>query len=85
MNFNDYIDDLLRHGKYSFTVQQAQHALEKSKKAVYSSIEHLLAKNELANPVKGFYVIVPPEYRVLGCLNHQEIPLGKLLKCDCGE
>lgn len=68
MSFNNYIDNLLRHGKCSFTIQQAQHALEKSKKAVYSSIEHLLAKNELATPAKGFYVIVPPEYQVLGCL-----------------
>jgi predicted transcriptional regulator of viral defense system len=68
MNFNDYIDDLLKHGKCSFTIQQAQHTLEKSSKAIYSSIEHMLIKNELANPAKGFYVIVPPEYRVLGCL-----------------
>jgi hypothetical protein len=50
MNFNNYIDDLLRHGKCSFTIQQAQHSLEKSLKAIYSSIEHLLTKNELANP-----------------------------------
>lgn len=68
MNFNEYINNLLRHGKCSFTIQQAQHALEKSPKAIYSSIEHLLTKNELANPAKGFYVIVPPEYQVLGCL-----------------
>ena len=68
MAFSDYINDLSRHGKCSFTIQQAQNDLGKSLKAIYSSIEHLLAKNELASPAKGFYVIVPPEYQVLGCL-----------------
>lgn len=68
MNFSDYINDLVKHGKCSFTVQQAQSALNKSAEAIYSSVKHLLTKNELATPAKGFYVIVPPEYQVLGCL-----------------
>lgn len=68
MNFSDYINDLVKHGKCSFTVQQAQSALNKSTEAIYSSVKHLLTKNELATPAKGFYVIVPPEYQVLGCL-----------------
>ncbi|MBS0359428.1 MAG: type IV toxin-antitoxin system AbiEi family antitoxin [Proteobacteria bacterium] len=68
MGFSGYINDLLRHGKCSFTIHQAQSATSKSLKAIYSSIEHLLAKGELATPAKGFYVIVPPEYQILGCL-----------------
>ncbi len=68
MSFSDYINDLMRHGKCSFTVQQAQSALNKSAGAIYSSVKHLLTKNELATPAKGFYVIVPPEYQILGCL-----------------
>ena len=68
MNFSDYINDLVKHGKCSFTVQQAQSTLNKSAEAIYSSVKHLLTKNELATPAKGFYVIVPPEYQVLGCL-----------------
>lgn len=68
MNFSNYINDLVKHGKCSFTVQQAQSALNKSAEAIYSSAKHLLIKNELASPAKGFYVIVPPEYQVLGCL-----------------
>ncbi len=68
MNFSDYINDLVRHGKCSFTVKQAQSALNKSSNAIHSSIKHLLIKNELASPAKGFYVIVPPEYQILGCL-----------------
>jgi len=68
MNFSDYINDLVKHGKCSFTAQQAQSALNKSAEAIYSSVKHLLTKNELATPAKGFYVIVPPEYQILGCL-----------------
>jgi predicted transcriptional regulator of viral defense system len=68
MRFSDYINDLQRHGKCSFTVQQAQSALNKSAAAIYSSVKHLLTKGELATPAKGFYVIIPPEYQVLGCL-----------------
>jgi predicted transcriptional regulator of viral defense system len=68
MGFSDYIKDLLRQGKCSFTIQQAQSAMGKSLKAIYSSVEHLLAKGEIVTPAKGFYVIVPPEYQILGCL-----------------
>jgi len=68
MSFSDYINTLLRQGKCSFTITQAQAATGKSLKAIYSSIEHLIAKNLLAAPAKGFYVIVPPEYQILGCL-----------------
>jgi hypothetical protein len=68
MSFSDYINDLVRHGKCSFTIQQAQATLNKSTEAIYSSAKHLLTKNELATPAKRFYVILPPEYQILGCL-----------------
>lgn len=68
MIFNNYIHHLTRHGKCSFSIEHAKDALGKSRKAILSSIEHLLAKGELVSPARGFYVIVPPEYQVLGCL-----------------
>lgn len=68
MTFNEYIHNVIKNGKCSFTLEHAQKTLNKSRKAVLSSIEHLLAKNELASPARGFYVIVPPEYQILGCL-----------------
>ena len=40
----------------------------KSRLALLSSIMHLVAKGELVSPAKGFYIIVTPEYKVLGCL-----------------
>lgn len=68
MEFNDYIHYLIKNGKCAFSIQEALQHLNKSRKAIRSSIEHLLAKKELASPAKGFYVIVPPEYQILGCL-----------------
>jgi predicted transcriptional regulator of viral defense system len=68
MTFNNYIRSVVKYGKCSFTIEQAQKALGKTRKAVLSSIEHLLAKGELASPARGFYVIVPPEYQILGCI-----------------
>lgn len=68
MVFANYIRDLVKHGKCCFTLDQAQITLQKTRKAILSSIEHLLAKGELASPAKGFYIIVPPEYHGLGCI-----------------
>lgn len=68
MNFNEYIQWLIKNGKCCFTSEQALKTLNKSKKAINASIAHLLAKKTLASPARGFYVIVPPEYQVLGCI-----------------
>lgn len=68
MRFNDYIKNLVRNGKCSFSMHQAKSAMGISSKAICSSIEHMISKGELATPAKGFYVIVPPEYQILGCL-----------------
>jgi len=68
MGFLDYIHEIRKQGKCAFSIDDAVQALGKSRKAIYSSIEHLVAKQELASPARGFYVIVPPEYQVIGCL-----------------
>ena len=36
--------------------------------AARQALSRLAAKGEIASPARGFYVIVPPEYRRLGCL-----------------
>jgi len=68
MIFINYIHELIKNGKCTFSIEDAEKTLNKSRKAIRSSIEHLLAKKELASPAKGFYVIVPPEYQVLECI-----------------
>lgn len=66
--FNDFIDNLIKEGKCCFHIDYAASTLGKSKEAIRSSIAHMLAKGQLSSPAKSFYVIVPPEYRKLGCL-----------------
>jgi len=52
----------------SFTTLQAMDALGSSPLAVRAAIRRLKKKGHLASPLRGFQVIVPPEYRGLGCL-----------------
>jgi predicted transcriptional regulator of viral defense system len=68
MGFSSYVNNLIAQGKCYFALDDAEKVLGKTRKAILSSIEHLAAKKEIAVPAKGFYVIVPPEYRVLGCI-----------------
>ena len=68
MNIAQYIDDLVARGKCTFSLDEAQQALEKSRAATILSIEHLRHQGKVATPAKGFYVIVLPEYRRYGCL-----------------
>jgi predicted transcriptional regulator of viral defense system len=63
-----FIADLAASGRYHFTTDDAVRALGASVPAVRGSLRRLKAKGEVADPYRGFYVIVPPELRRLGCL-----------------
>lgn len=49
-------------------MDEAIEALGSSRVAVRASLLRLQHKGEVALPYRGFYVIVPPEFRRLGCL-----------------
>ena len=68
MKLSAYIDDLVAHGRCTFTLDEAVPVLNKSRSAVIKAIQHLRGKREIASPAKSFYVIVDPEYRIYGCL-----------------
>ena len=63
-----YINGLLEQGQHHFTTGEAVHALGGDRKPVVRALKRLVSKGELASPQRSFYVVVPPEYRVLGCL-----------------
>ena len=67
MNINSFITDLIAKGYCCFTYHQAREALGVSDIAARAALRRLKQKGELAHPLSGFYVIVSPEYRVLGC------------------
>lgn len=70
MQLKDYINNQLKKGKSTFTLEEAFKEICKckSRNALISSIYRLLAKGELVSPAKGFYLIIPPEYQILKCL-----------------
>lgn len=62
------ITNLVAKGRYSFSSGEAAQALGTSPVATRAALRRLRQKGELAMPYKGFYVVVPPEYRNVGCL-----------------
>lgn len=63
-----YIDALAAKGRYHFTTAEAVAALGCSPATAQAAIRRLRAKARVAMPFRGFHLIVPPEYRALGCL-----------------
>lgn len=64
----DYIRDLQARGQYHFTTLEAVKALGRSAAAARAALRRLKDKGLVADPYRGFHVIVPPEYQGLGCL-----------------
>lgn len=62
------VDRLAASGRYHFTTADAVKALGVSPVAARAALRRLAAKGAIASPHRGFHVIVPPEYRRLGCL-----------------
>ena len=76
VNISSYIDSLAAKGRYHFTTAGAVAALGSSPVAVRAVIRRLREKGRLATPFRGFHLIVPPEYRALGCLPAEQfVPL----------
>lgn len=63
-----YIERLASSGRYSFSGAEARSALGVSPEAALLALNRLAKQGLLASPARGFYAIVPPEYRSLGCL-----------------
>ncbi|MEI6608740.1 MAG: type IV toxin-antitoxin system AbiEi family antitoxin [Deltaproteobacteria bacterium] len=68
MHGQKFISELTATGRYSLTSEEAVSALGSSPVATRAALRRLRQKGELAMPYKGFYVIVPPEFRNIGCL-----------------
>ena len=64
----NYINDLAASGHYHFLSSDAREALGVSAEATRLALNRLARQYMIAQPARGFYVILPPEYRSLGCL-----------------
>lgn len=64
----DYVAALAATGRYQFTSSDVRSALGVSADAAKLALNRLARQGVVASPARGFYVIVPPEYRSLACL-----------------
>ena len=55
-------------GRYHFTTVEMRAALGVSEAAARLALGRLARKRLIASPARGFHVILPPEYKRLGCL-----------------
>ena len=63
------ISKLASQGRSCFSFDQlSQWVGSSSPDALKSALRRLLKKGQIAMPLRGFYIIVPPEYRALGSL-----------------
>jgi len=65
---HEYITELAANGRHHFTIGDALQALGGSLVAVRAALRRLSRRREISSPYRGFHVILPPEYRNLGCL-----------------
>ncbi len=68
MRAKSYIDRLAAQGRYHFSVSEFSSDLSVSIAAAHSALSRLAKQGLIASPARGFYAVVPPEYRSLGCL-----------------
>ncbi|MBA2654377.1 MAG: type IV toxin-antitoxin system AbiEi family antitoxin [Gammaproteobacteria bacterium] len=68
MKAQEFINDLRSQGRYFFTIKEAEKALALTKIATINAIRRLRLNKSVVSPARGFYLILPPEYQVLGCL-----------------
>jgi predicted transcriptional regulator of viral defense system len=64
---SEKISQFAAEGISSFSFSELEQRISSSPTALKSALRRLMKKGEIAMPYQGFYVIVPPEYRSLGC------------------
>ncbi len=68
MNLKEFILGKAERGYCFFLHDEAKKSLECSDIALRRAISRSQKKGELAEPLRGFHLIIPPEYKNLGCL-----------------
>jgi predicted transcriptional regulator of viral defense system len=62
------ISRLAAQGRSCFSFEELAKRVDSSPTALKAALRRLVKKGEIAMPFRGFYIIVPPEYRIMGCL-----------------
>mgnify|MGYP001614329839 FL=1 len=64
----EFIQDMSAKGHSCFSFEDVENLKTSSPAAIKAALRRLQKKGWIAMPYRGFYVIVPPEYRAAGCL-----------------
>jgi predicted transcriptional regulator of viral defense system len=75
----DYFVELAEAGRHHFTMAEAMTAHGGSASAVQAALRRAVKRREIASPYRGFYLVVPPEYRRLRCLPAEQF-IPQLMK-----
>jgi len=61
-----WVEQLQAQGRYTFTRAQAESGTGRSFVASQTALRRLKEQGRIVSPRRGFYVVVPPEYRATG-------------------
>lgn len=64
----DYVADRMARGHHHFTTRDIIQATGGDPHAVRAQLRRLRARGVIAEPVRSFHVVLPPEHRSRGCL-----------------
>jgi predicted transcriptional regulator of viral defense system len=64
----EYIQNMAARGRSCFSFKDVEKSTDSTPVAVRAALRRLQKKGDIAMPYKGFYTIVPPEYRTAGCI-----------------
>jgi len=62
-----FVDDLQAGGRYTFTRADVERAHDRSEIGTQAALRRLKQRGRVVSPRRGFYVVVPVEYRSAGC------------------
>jgi predicted transcriptional regulator of viral defense system len=65
---NDFLHHIRSNGRYAFTLDELFNEIPKSVKNIRKDIDRLRDKGNIINIRRGFYTIVPDEYKNMGAI-----------------
>jgi predicted transcriptional regulator of viral defense system len=66
-SLSTFVDELQANGRYSFTLDEIRALPGRSAKSAQAILGRLKQQGRIASPRRGFFVIIPVEYRKSGC------------------
>jgi len=75
----DYLQFIQSNGRYAFTIEELTQSISKPLRNIRKDIDRLRVKSEVQNIRKGFYVLIPVEYRKMGMVP-AEFYIDELMK-----